>query len=275
MAFNRSEDIKFYLYISTSKARMLYEQLSSKTSRKKSIEWNLKLGIASIKGGKTTDEKIERDEMVRRVVEELQARGQLGTLKEPKSFIRDIFPIRWGLFDDNERRPEDEPALVYFGGFHDGHLLGMGGSSRHVVGHEGATSTHSRSSTPTLTRWLLAGLHEGKPPKMSAADRRDDEVEVFQAIAVAQHYLRPPTQKVEFVAKTLAVGEVVGMEPFIGVRKAKAILATPLYVAHFDRPRDNQLWGLSENDWLLDDDPTAQRKLPSAPWSPRHRSKTH
>ena len=41
------------------------------------------------------------------------------------------------------------------------------------------------------------------------------------------------------------------MEPFIGVRTAKAILATPLYVAHFDRPSDNQLWGLSEQDRLL------------------------
>jgi hypothetical protein len=65
-----------------------------------------------------TDEKMDRDDMVKRVVGELQFRDQFGTLKEPKSFICDVFPIRWGLYDDCNSRPEDEPALVYFGCFY-------------------------------------------------------------------------------------------------------------------------------------------------------------
>jgi len=43
-------------------------------------------------------------------MEELEARDQLGSLKEPKSFIRDVFPVRWGLYDDCHSRPEDEPG---------------------------------------------------------------------------------------------------------------------------------------------------------------------
>lgn len=256
MAFKRSEDLKFYLYISTSKTRMLYEQLTSTTARKKSVEWNLKLPVVSAKRSTTTDEKVERDEMVKRVVEELEKRDQLGSLKEPKSFIRDVFPVRWGLYDDCNSRPEDEPALVYFGGLNDGILLGMGGSSCHVVGHEGATSTWSRSATPTLTRWLLSGLHKGERPKPYipfGGFPREEEDEVYVAIALALHYLRPPTQQVEFVAKTIAVGEIRGVESYIGVDSVKAVLATPLYVAQGELFNDNQLWGLSEEDWLLDD----------------------
>jgi len=264
MVFKRSEDLKFYLYISTAKTRMLYEQLSSKTSAKKSMEWNVKLGVVSAKGSRTTEEKVDRDEMVTRVVEELEARDQLGSLREPKNFIRDTFPVRWGFYNDCRTRPEDEPALVYFGGFEHNlfqHplLLGMGGSSCHVVGHEGATSTWSRSSTATLTRWLLAGLQTGERPASAQycevgdlPSMREEEDEAFGAMAVAQHYLRPPTQEVEFVAKTLAIGEVVGMESFIGVKKATAILATPLYVAQAELFNDNQKWGLSDEDWLLD-----------------------
>jgi hypothetical protein len=270
MGLKQWEDLKFYIYISTAKTRMLYEQLSSANTRKRRVEWNFKTPIGSIKRSKATDVKMSRDEMLKRVINELENRDRLGTLKEPKDFIHDVFPVRWGFYNDMQTRPEEEPALVYFGGFEGDLLLGMGGSFCHVVGHEGATSTHSRSATPTLARWLLSGLQQGKRPK---SQDESDEREVFTGMAVAQHYLRPPTQKVEFVAKTLAVGKVLGMEPFIGVKKAKAILATPLYVAHFDRPRDNQLWGLSDHDWLLDDDPTAPRKSMSSPWIPPARSK--
>jgi hypothetical protein len=91
--FKRSEDLKFYLY--TSKTRMLFEQLSATTSRKRSFEWNFKLPSVSVKRSTTTDENMDRDDMVKRVVEELESCDQLGTLTEPKSFIRYVFPIRW------------------------------------------------------------------------------------------------------------------------------------------------------------------------------------
>jgi hypothetical protein len=202
--------------------------------------------------------------MLKQVVEALQDTDQLGSLTAPKAFIRDSFPVRWGFYNDCHRRPEDEPALVYFGGFQNDLQLGMGGSSCHVVGHQGATSTWSRSSTPILTKWLLSGLHDCKRPK-AWGSMREEEVEVFRAMAVAQHYLRPPTQRVEFVAKTLAIGKVTGMAPFIGVDEAKAILATPLYVAQLDPFLDNPQWGLSDGDWLLAEEEDQKLLAPAPP----------
>ena len=247
---------------------MLYEQLLASKGKKRTFEWSVNFKIASIKSSATKEVRTDREDMLKRVLDGLEASGQLGSLAEPKSFIRDTFPIRWGIYNDCEERPEDEPALVYFGGFDSNLLLGLGGSSCHILGHEGATSTWSRSSTPTLVRWLLSGLHKGKRPKVWG-DRREEEDEVFRAMAVAQYYLRPPTQRVEFVAKTIATGEVTGMQPFIGVEKARAILATPLYVAQLDlaqihRFRDNPVWGLTEGDWVLKE-PKQPRRLLAPP----------
>jgi hypothetical protein len=211
--------------------------------------------------------------MLQKVVEGLEANGQLGTLAEPKSFIRDTFPIRWGFYNDCSSRPDDEPALVYFGGFQNDLLLGMGGSSCHVVGHEGATSTWSRSSTPTLVKWLLSGLHKGERPRIWD-DPRSEENEVFTAMAVAQYYLRPPTQTAEFVAKVITTGYVERLDHFIGTNKARVILATPLYVANTDiaqiqRFRQVSNWGLTERDWVMEKPKKSQDYLLSPP---RHKS---
>ena len=269
MPFKSADELKYYLYISASKLRMLYEQATKDTNKKKTFEWGVNLKIASVKSTSARDEKVDRDAMLKRVLEGLEANDQLGTLAEPKIFIRDTFPIRWGFYNDCDSRPEGEPALVYFGGFQNNLLLGMGGSSCHVVGHEGATSTWSRSSTPTLVKWLLSGLQKGKRPP-TWDDPRSEECEVFRAMALAQYYLRPPTQTVEFVAKTIAFGEVQGMEPFIGIDKARVILATPLYVAQTDliqihRFRANPVWGLTERDWVLKEPKDARRLLSPSP----------
>jgi hypothetical protein len=71
--------------------------------------------------------------------------------------------------------------------------------------------------------------------------------DLYAAIAIAQHYLRPPTQNLEFVAKTLTIGQVDGCEPFISVASSKAILATPSWVAQSPPYLDE------ENQWGLDD----------------------
>ena len=88
---------------------------------------------------------------------------------------------------------------------------------------------------------------------------------MFRAMAVAQYYLRPPTQTVEFVAKVFATGHVQGMKPFIGAEKARVILGTPLYVAQTDliqlnRFRENRVFGLTERDWMLEG-PKQRRSL--------------
>jgi len=108
-------------------------------------------------------------------------------------------------------------------------LLALGGSSKHVVGHEGAANTYSRSSTPALVDALYRGIESGQyEPRPYAEDESAEEDRVYRAIAIAQHYLRPPTQSLEFFAKTLMVGKTHDIEQYVGIEDAKVILGTPL-----------------------------------------------
>src|SRR5207245_954264 len=79
---------------------------------------------------------------------------------KPKQNRRGIKSLILSAKDVPDTRPDDDPPLVYFGGLDkdNGVLLGLGGSSKHVVGHDGATSTQSRSVTPALVMALLRGL---------------------------------------------------------------------------------------------------------------------
>jgi uncharacterized protein DUF7019 len=186
---------------------------------------------------------------LRLVEEDLEARHLVGSLEEPKTYFKGTMPMRWGLFDDQGHRPDDEAALVYFGGFDKAVplIVGLGGSSKHVTGIEGASSTWSRSATPEIVRWLLAGLQHDSPPEPKWWDRGQQE-ELFAAIAIALHYLKPPTQDLEFLAKTLTTGTVNGYESFVGVSSAKVILGTPLYVAQAHPLPSDNVWGL-DGEW--------------------------
>ena len=228
---------------------MLYEQIyeSSTHATRKSVSGGASFASGSIES--TTQEVVSFDEKLRAVEDELEHRQLIGSLDDPKEYCRAIMPMRWGLYDDLGRRPETEPALVYFGGFDKDVplVVGLGGSARHVTGHQGASSTYSRSATPVLVKWLLAGIEHGGPPKLPKWHSAFDMHDLYAAIAIAQHYLKPPTQNLEFVAKTLSVGRVDACEPFIGVSSAKVILGTPLFVAQAPPYLDEENhWGLDE-----------------------------
>lgn len=165
-------DLRYYLYKSTSKIEMLYEQIyeSSTHSTRRSASAGPSFASGTIES--TTQEVVSLDEKLRDVEEELDHRQLIGSLDDPKEYTRGLMPMRWGLYDDMAERPESEPALVYFGGFDkDGPLVvGLGGSARHVTGHQGASSTYSRSAMPVLVKWLLAGIEHGGLPKLPQWD---------------------------------------------------------------------------------------------------------
>lgn len=243
--FKKLEDLKWYLYISMSKLRVLYEQIYKSEQTKKTRELTVKLGVLEGSGGSESQQNMDRDDMLRLVLAELEARSLVGTLEEPKDYFKGFMPMRWGFYNDYGVRGEGEAPLVYFGGF-DGRqklLVGLGGSSRHVVGCDGMTSTHSRSNTPTLTKWLMSEFARPELPEWK--DTREED-EVYEAMALAQHYLRPPTQELEFLAKTLAVGEVDD-EQLLGAPRARALLGTPIFVAQAHPLPDDKSVGLGDN----------------------------
>ena len=127
-------DLRYYLYRSTSKIEMLYEQIyeSSIHATRKSVRGGPNFASGTIES--TTQDVVSLDEKLRAVEDELEHRQLIGSLDEPNEYCRGIMPMRWGLYDDLGRRPENEPALVYFGGFDkvEPLVVGLGGSARYV-----------------------------------------------------------------------------------------------------------------------------------------------
>jgi hypothetical protein len=188
----------------------------------------------------TDDEKLDLIE------KQLRDRNLIGTLTEPGEYFAGEIPMRWGLFNDQGTRPADEPPLVFFGGVSQDEnlIVGLGGSSKYVVGHHGASSTYSRSNTRAIVDWLYAGLADGPIPM-----RWDPEGErqlVLAGVGIALHYLRPPTQRLRFLAKTLLVGHIPGHEHMTGMDSPQTILGTPIYVAMVDPPPDEGRFGLDD-----------------------------
>ncbi len=250
MPFRRVSDIRWYLYRSSAKLDMLYEQVVSKKS---TLSGSVALEVPFVKATLSRDRSDEpSDEERLDIVErELRERGLVGTLQEPSEYFAGEITMRWGLFDDQGRRADDASPLVFFGGVDqaDAIFVGLGGSSRHVIGYHGATSTHSRSTTHAIVKWMLAGLN-GLDRPQQWGDLEGERQMVMSGVAIAVHNLRPPTQRMKFLAKTLLRGDILGHEHFTGVPRASGVLGTPLYVSLVEPPSEERRWGL-DDQWRL------------------------
>lgn len=223
-------DLKFFLYYSDLKMDMLHEQISSKQHKRVSIEWKIDAKVASVVRRSEVDKRLARYEKLQTVVKALENADAIGTIDEPRAYFRGELRMRWGLFQDTGR-PEDTPPLVYFGGKTRRTIFGLGGSSCHVLGLQGATSTGGRSSAPYLVGALLKGLGINTKGWDSFGEAYEStEYNVMTAVSCATHTLRPPDQQLEFVAKTLVQGRV-RHALYTKDKRLNCILGTPLYVA--------------------------------------------
>jgi hypothetical protein len=236
MTFKSISDMKFYLYLSRAKLNMLYRQIDNTGKRKASIEWKVDLKAFSITKKSETESDIDDDDKLKAVIAELESQELIGTLEDNKPYIKSIFPMRWGVYDDSKLRPDNEGPLVWFSGIQNRLLLGLGGSSHHIEGCYGMTSTASRSSTAALVNFLRTGMETGETKSLRRPwhEPHDYDCEIGSAMALANHYLRGPVQNLEFVAKVLWSGDPTEIIPWDSDGHGRAILATPLYVAQVD-----------------------------------------
>lgn len=224
------QNLKYFLYISDSKLEMLYEQIASAIERRVSIEWKLDGKFASVSRRREESRRENRHEKLATVLNALEHKTLIGTIDDPREYFRGNLDMRWGMFQDFGR-PENEPPLVYFGGRTRKTIFGLGGSSRHVVGFQGASSTGSRSSTPSLVGALLKGTGtNGRGAGAGDWNADYDDQDALDAVMWATETLRPPNTKLEFVAKTLLTGKVRD-NIFTKSKLSRAVLGTPLYVA--------------------------------------------
>src|ERR1051325_3876826 len=109
-------------------------------------------------------------------------------------------------------------------------VLGLGGSSCHVLGYQGASGTYSRSNTRALYDWMLSGIETGNAPDRPGwSDGDADEYNALSATAMSVYYLDGPKQRLEFLAKTLLDSPLHGYEHFTGTSETRVVLATPLW----------------------------------------------
>src|ERR1700730_8135522 len=182
MKIKSAADMKYYLYRSDAKLKMLFGQIA-RNDDKKTIEWKMSVRSVSRSTKLEKDGIADEDDMLKAVVEHLEYAKQVGTIYEPNLYVKGVMPMRWGLYNDAGERDPDLGPLVYFGGLdkEERILLGLGGSSKHVLGHEGATSTYSRSSTPALVTALCRGIESGtKELRYSDSSAEDEVYEAFE-----------------------------------------------------------------------------------------------
>jgi hypothetical protein len=230
--FVNVSELKFYLYQSKAKVDSLYRQIQGAKKRTK-VKWKLDWKFVSVERETETEAETNDVDKLRAVLSEINAQELVGPIEAGKPYIQGIFPMRWGIYNDSGLRPDTEGPLVYFSCVQDGLLLGLGGSSRHIVGCYGLTSTSSRSSTPALVAFLRNGMDYGGIPY---SYEREDADQVFGAMALANYYLQGPSQSLEFVAKVLCRSSHrhCHLHPWDNEQRGIAILATPLYVRQID-----------------------------------------
>ncbi|MFY1689468.1 DUF7019 family protein [Plantactinospora sp. WMMB782] len=213
---------RYYLYVSDSKVDMLLAQMDPAFTRKHTTELSLNLTVLSGKRASEAPVGGERTAQLDRVVRYLEDHGDLGTVDEPGQFFWGLLPLRWGPFPT-------EPTLVYFGGTTERTVVGLGGSSSHVLGAAAAAEpTIPRSLTPSL----LAGLRtDPQVGVLAEAIRQEDDARERDALAAvhrANEVMPGPQQNLEFVAKRLLHG------PSPTTDGRYVLLGTPLYVALVD-----------------------------------------
>jgi hypothetical protein len=217
---------RYYLYISDSKVDMLLPQIDPAFTRKRTSEVNLSLKIFGAKRGSESSVGTDRIVRLERVVRHLQDHGDLGSIDEPGSFFWGLLSLQWGTFAG-----EAGSSLVYFGGRTKRTIVGLGGSSTHVLGAALDPPGH-----PVLARSLMPSLLEGlttDPEIKILLDAANGEPELadrkaLQAVHLATASLRGPAQRVEFVAKRLLHG------PSPSHDGMSVLLGSPLYVAVMD-----------------------------------------
>ncbi|MFG2606386.1 DUF7019 family protein [Streptomyces sp. NPDC048514] len=206
---------RYYLYVSDVKVDMLLSQIDPKWARKRVTELSLGLKMA---GARHSVESAGPDRFARleRVLDHLSDHGDLADVDEPGQYVHGVLPMQWGPIGDGN--------AVYFGGHSERTIVGLGGSTTHVL-----STTHGE--TPAGHR-MSASLMPALLTQLATLASGDDDPgpDALGAVVQANSALRGPVQLVEFVAKRMLHGPHPYPELYPGQDRA-VLLGSPLYVA--------------------------------------------
>jgi hypothetical protein len=189
-----------------------------------------------------------------RIVERYISRNnQIGSIGHPgRQFFAGILDMQWGWLAND---PGESLPIVFFRGEHNGKLVLLFGSRRHVIGEQqdNGSNAPAWSALPSIMAVVsehisdtpdyadfVRGVREGRiiPASEEAASVFDPPISGLAAAAELR--LDSPQQKLEFVAIPL-IEDTFSRSTQSGpldpvedreMQDVQAVLGTPLYVAH-------------------------------------------
>jgi hypothetical protein len=236
--------MKYYHYISDRKIEMLLSQIKGESGK---VSTELKADIKVLGATRKRETQQSKYSRLDELSEFIHRYGDVGSVDDPGEYVFDTLDLRWGLYGITEKVPN---PLIFFAGATDHTVVGLGGSRKHLIGEEGDGIAHSASGTALFARYLLEALElsaENKKLYKALKESTDtrtgefspDNQEYVNLTAFSAYNLEGPSERLEFLAKTLLQGQLSEDDYWKskGLAGKRVLMATPLYVARVDVPR--------------------------------------
>lgn len=199
-------DLNFYVYISEGKLSMLLGQAGVRSK----IGGEIKLSLAMAEVSGRWDRGASDEQLINRAkkAEELMEPARLGSVDEPREYIRGELAMRYGLVT------KDGETAVFFVGRTLRTALLLGGSSSHLLSKgKPLVDTGSYSAVDRLVAFM----------DRSRNGRWDEGEYYMEHLVTIEKEVGGPRRKYAFLAKVLATAKG-------GKRSFDGVLATPIYV---------------------------------------------
>jgi hypothetical protein len=203
--------LRYYYYISDAKVDMLLPQVDPGFGAKRTTEFGV--GLNPFSGKRKRETVPERVVRLERVIRHIDDFCDVGTIDEPGQYFRGRLAMR----------VQQTPGFIYLTGATDDTVVGLGGSSGHVIG--GAKPKEDDG----IARSMLPGMVQG----LTAITDDEAPEGVLELAHLAQKNARGDEQEVEFIAKRLRHGPSPYPE-LDGGRSVSVLVGSPLFVALAD-----------------------------------------
>lgn len=222
------DSLKFYVYVSDTKVDMLYQQVPKRTLQKIASELSINLKLmtaglgATIKPSSWEETRYSKLKIVTKYLEEQEDIGAVDNLGYG-NYFKGTLPMKWGA------PPEDRDRdFVFFAGSTAKTLVGLGGSTQHLIGTTKVPNDNRFYSWPSSLSYILTALEKYSlsPKKFTENEAEAQALWGTEVAIISAHGI---SQNVEFLAVKYFFGGVQSTR--LGITQTWVVLGSPLYVA--------------------------------------------